>query len=740
MTQSLLRRLRGVRRLRDDGALLIIAIVIITVVALVTGFVLTQGDGSLRATVALRDVARASYAADGAAQVAINDLRTGYNTGSGEPNSWYYTNEIGTGCFGYDGSGAATTPKDTLVLDGLIPKQGGDTQSVMSAAVTCAPEDATGAQGSAVPISNGNKPGNAILTLGTSGAEDGFTFKTNGSGAAFRVRGGVWSNSNIIRDQNGTLESTQYIRANTGCSPVAAMNAPIVNCSASTVADPNYQSDLDVAGTGIPALQTPPANCPSGGTVTLSPGYYDDVTKLNALTDTNTSCTIFMDPGTYYFDFHNNSADTLYDTDIASNAGDVWTIGSRKTLVAGTRDNSDTTVPGRCISPIEDVNANGVQLIFGGDSRMSIAASGQDTAVEICGSYHANRPPIAIYGQKTGTTPTATTLSGGTSLKASGNVTTSASVGTFAPAAPISSAVLQDAGNGQVTWTRDNTGANNFQTGTITMTGFAPSSPIAKGAVLTGASLVVRHQEGSTTTAANASEITLQPTGSSTTLSSTLPLRTTALTNDTQDLSTSTGWGTVQKYVHDSGFTGGTVQFKTKLPRSASAATTVQAILDSVQLQLTYYVPTLRGQTTSAITGNTVATVGGSPVIQASGNSTTLYIQGTTYTPLSKIDLALNNIDESVFRFGVIARSLVVFETGSFSYPGAVIELPDNSPGFGFETTIVQLKVYLCAGMATGCTTGSGELALTARVKIFDEGGTPTNAREMSVLSWSHPR
>jgi len=742
MIKQLRRRIRRVRRTGERGALLIIAIVIITVVALVTGFVLTQGDGSLRATVALRDVARASYAADGAAQVAINNLRTGYNTGSGEPDPWYYINEIGTGCFGYDGSGAATTPKDTLVLDGVVPKQGSDTQSVMSAAVTCTPEDATGAQGSAVPISNGNKPGNAILTLGTSGAENGFTFKTNGSGGAFRVRGGVWSNSNIVRDQNGTLESTTYIRANTGCSPVAAMSAPIVNCSASTVADPNYQSDLDIAGTGIPALQTPPASCPSGGTVTLSPGYYDDATLLNALTDTNTTCTIFMDPGTYYFDFHNNSADTLYDTDIApSSAGDVWTIGSRKTLVAGTRDNSDTTVPGRCISPIEDVNANGVQLIFGGDSRMNIAASGQDTAVEICGSYHANRPPIAIYGQKAGTTPTATTLSGGTSLRASGTVTTNAGgVGTFTPAAPISSAVVQDTGNGQVTWTRDFTNPNNFQTGTITMTGFAPSSAIAKGAVLTGARLVVRHQEGSTTTAANASQITLQPTGSSTTLTSTLPLRTTAITNDTQDLSTAAGWGTVQKYVHDNGFTGGTVQFKTQLPKSASAATTVQAILDSVQLELTYYVPTLRGQTTSAITGNTVATVGGSPVVQASGNSTTLYIQGTTYTPLSKIDLSLNNIDESVFRFGVIARSLVVFETGSFDYPGAVIELPDNSPGFGFETTIVQLKVYLCPGVASGCTTSSGELSLTARVKIFDEGGTPSNAREISVLSWSHPR
>src|SRR4051794_6984018 len=509
------RLLRRVRPDDDRGAILVIAIVVITTVALVTGFVLTQGDGSLRATVALRDVARASYASDGAAQVAINDLRTGYNVGTGEPNPWYYTNEVGTGCFGYDGAAGATTPKDTLVLDGLVPKQAGDTQSVMSAVVTCTPEDATGAQGSAVPINNGNKPGNAILTLGTSTAEDGFTFKTNGSGAAFRVRGGVWSNSNIVRSQNGDLESTQYIRANAGCSPVSAMSAPVVNCGASTVGDPNYQSDLDVAGTGIPALQTPPASCPNNGTVTLQPGYYDDVDQLNALTNTNTSCTIILAPGDYYFDFHNNSADTLYDADIASSVGDTWVIGSRKTVIAGTLT-SATTVPGRCVSPIDDVNANGVQLIFGGDSRMSIVASGQNTDVEICGSYHANRPPIAIYGQTTGTTPAATTLSGGTALTSTGNAATNASTGTFAPT-PITAAVLKDTGNGQATWTRDNSGPGSVQTGTITMTGFAPSSTIPKGAILTGARVVVRHQEG-TNVASSASAITFQPTGSSTTL------------------------------------------------------------------------------------------------------------------------------------------------------------------------------------------------------------------------------
>ena len=88
---------RGVRRLRrvrdDAGAILIIALLITTMIAVVVGALLTRGDGSLRASVQLRQVAGDTYAADGAAQVAINALRTGYHpAGSSEPADWVYTN------------------------------------------------------------------------------------------------------------------------------------------------------------------------------------------------------------------------------------------------------------------------------------------------------------------------------------------------------------------------------------------------------------------------------------------------------------------------------------------------------------------------------------------------------------------------------------------------------------------------------------------------------------------------
>jgi len=703
------------RRLRqDDGAILIIAIVVITAVALVVGAVLTRGDGSVRATIALRQVAGTTYAADGAAQIAINDLRTGYNTGDAEPAGWAFNNATGTGCFGFMANGDTV---DGVNLDKFYPAAKSSGQGPTSAHVDCKAEVATGAQGSAVLLTNANKPGNAILTLG-SGGENGFTFKSNGGSGAFRVRGGVWSNSTIVRDSNGTLESTESIRAHSGCSPASAMKAPVVDCGAGTVPDPNYASELALAGTGIPPLQTPPANC-NTGTVTLQPGYYDDVTKLNALTPNGGSnCLVRLAPGPYYFDFHNKSGDVLYDGDIAGLADNVWNVNSG-TIVGGTLT-SETTVPGRCVNPIDDKSAQGVQLIFGGDSRIIVD---KGAAMEVCGSYHSDRPPIAIYGQKTGTA-TQTVIPAASALTTSGPPAVTPS-STFTGA---TAANLQAADGNLAVWARDGTGANTTPPGSITMTGFAPATPLPKGTVLVGARLKVTHMSDGLPNA-----ITLTPSSGSGLSIYTLPARTTLGTEDV-DLTARTGWGAFQKSVHDNGFTGATLKFDASLARNKTAR------LDAARLELTYFVPSLRGETTTAIPANTVATPGGNPVVQALGNSTQVYIQGTTYTPLASLDLSLNNIAESVFRFGVVARSLNIFETASFTYPGAVIELPDNSPGWGLDGTLVQLKVYLCPGSPT-CSASSGELALTSRVQLWDPSGTPApNQRQVSVLSWSHRR
>lgn len=697
------------RSLRDDdGAILVIALVIITTVALVVGTVLTQGDGSLRATVALREVAGTTYAADGAAQVAINGLRTGHNLGDAEPADWVYTNTLGTGCFGYNSDGSTV---GGIELPGFYPGANGG--AATSAYVECAPEDETGAQGSAVPITNANKPGNAILTLGT-GGEAGFTFKTNGSSGAFRVRGGVWSNSTIVRDNNGVLESTESIRAHGGCSPVAAMSAPIVSCSAATVPDPDYRSDIELAGTGVPALQTPPAGCASG-TATLQPGYYDDATKLNALTPNGGGgCLVHLLPGAYYFDFHNNAGG--FDLSTTGSAAHVWNVNSG-TVVGGTLT-SDTSVPGRCVNPIDDVTAQGVQLVFGGDSRIVVDKGAQ---MEVCASYRSNRPPIAVYGQRTGTA-TSTTLAGPSALTTSGTPTVTAGTFTGATAANLQTADGNQTTNANLAvWTRGNTGPST-QTGSITMTGFAPATALPKGTILTGARLKVTHRS---TGGPNA--FTLTPSAGTGLSSHTLPARAN-LTTDDVDLSGVGGWAALQRSVHDHGFSGATLKLDASLGKSQTAQ------LDAARLELTYALPALRGQT------STVATPAGQPVVKALGNSTLFYVQGTTYVPLASVDLSLNNIAESVFRFGVIARSLTVFETASFSYPGAVIELPDNSPGWGVNGTLVQLRVHVCPEEAT-CSAATGTLALKARVQVWDPTGTPSpGRRQISILSWSHQR
>jgi hypothetical protein len=591
-----------------------------------------------------------------------------------------------------------------------------------------------------VPINNGNKPGNAILTLGTSGAEDGFTFKTNGSGGAFRVRGGIWSNSTIVRDNNGDLESTESIRAHTGCTPAAAMKAPVVDCGAGIVADPGYPSELDLAGTGSPPLRTPPASC--SGTVTLQPGWYDDAAKLSALTPSGgSSCFIHLVPGVYYLDFRNSATDPLFDADVASNnnnAGSVWTINSG-TVVGGTLT-SDTTVPGRCVSPIDDVNAQGVQIVFGGDSRMVIDKGAQ---VELCASYHPNRPPIAVAEQRTGVA-TQTVIVPASALTATAVPAVSPAGGATGTFTGATVANLQTADGNQGTnanlaaWTNGSTGNGNA-TRSITMTGFAPGVTLPAGTVITGAHLKVTHRSTGTQNAQKSS-VTLTPNVGTAPLAFQLQQFTGAGANlgtEDVDLSTVAGWGAFQKAVHDQGYAGASVDF------SATLGKTQIAQLDALRLELTYYLPALRGQTATSVPGNVVVTPGsgGAPLVSALGNTTFVYVQGTTYTPLGLIKLELNNIQESVFRFGVIARSLNVFETASFGYPGAVIELPDNSPGFGFETTIVQLEVYLCPGVTSGCSPGSGERTLTARVRLFDDGGVPGPPhRQVSVLSWSHHR
>ena len=61
----------------DRGAALVLVLFVVTVIGLAGAALLTLSDTSIRTTVALRDEAGNAYNADGAAQVALDSLRTG---------------------------------------------------------------------------------------------------------------------------------------------------------------------------------------------------------------------------------------------------------------------------------------------------------------------------------------------------------------------------------------------------------------------------------------------------------------------------------------------------------------------------------------------------------------------------------------------------------------------------------------------------------------------------------------
>lgn len=346
--------IRRIRSSDDGGAALVIVLIIVTVMALAMGALLSMTTTSERTTVTMRDQAGVAYNGDGAAQAAINALR---NSG--------FNNAVGSQCFG----GSATLP-----LSGFYPGTSGQNGSAASsAAVTCAAEPGTGAQGSPVPVSAANKPGNAVLTLGTSAGEKGQIYGQ--SNKPVTIRGGVISNSTIDSTQAQlTVTGGASVRAVGGCTgpitPACTPTAP--------VADPNYAAPTDP-----PA---PPSALPSctnqNQLAEFRPGLYTDA---DFLSNCKASWLLFT-PGTYYFDF-------------TAPASHVWTIS--KTAVGGTltgpKSNTAPAVPGACVNPINSTSAVGVELVFGGDSQLVFDKGVQ---AEFCATYHQTSIPTVLYGLK----------------------------------------------------------------------------------------------------------------------------------------------------------------------------------------------------------------------------------------------------------------------------------------------------------------------------------------------------
>ncbi len=360
--------MRPIRFRDDSGASLVLALAIVTVFSVIIAAVLTFADTSVRTTMALRDQAAESMGAGGAAEIAINTLRQGtYDASSGQ-------------CFG---------ALDRLTLQNFYQPRSGPADS---AVVTCAPDAIhSGLAGSGADPAT--VPGQAVLTLAT-GGEGGLSVDA-ADGRDVKIRGDVLANSTIDVPR-GSLTSSAAVRAVGACTGTITATPP-ARCRTGppVTADPNYP--LPTAAT---TLQRAP-NC--GGSsdplqvLEFTPGVYRDIQALNQGIDRCPNPILYFPPGIYYFDFNRSTPWLIHD---------AYVIGGARPGGSPPTAGTAPAAPGWCQSPVPPTppdprwtppaSNQGVQFVFGGDSRISFVNS----QVELCASYSSTAPPIVLYGLK----------------------------------------------------------------------------------------------------------------------------------------------------------------------------------------------------------------------------------------------------------------------------------------------------------------------------------------------------
>jgi hypothetical protein len=356
---------RRTRLADDSGVSLIFALIFITVVAVITGAVLTLIDANLRTTTAMREQAAEAAVADGAAQIAINQLRTSsYLGGTGD-------------CFGVG--------NPTLSPEKVYSGTPGSSATTM---VTC---DTDTKKTDLAPINTANRPRTALLTLQPPGSGVGIDIGVQGKGndKDVIVDGGAFSNSRIATS-HGRLVADWSVARSASCPSTSTV--PNLTC-------PYATSDLKGENPGYKQPDPPTdkrnaPTCPSTAPtapIQLQPGLYTDAVALSALTATAANCsaaTFWFQPGVYYFDFS-----------AADDSKNVWTIDQGYVVGGGkSSPGQRPAMPGACRSPLSTTGGvgsdEGVTFVLAGSSQVKIS---EGAKVEICGIYSETSAPLAIF-------------------------------------------------------------------------------------------------------------------------------------------------------------------------------------------------------------------------------------------------------------------------------------------------------------------------------------------------------
>ncbi|GAA0621314.1 hypothetical protein GCM10009534_65750 [Kribbella sandramycini] len=590
-------------------------------------------------------------------EAAINNLRN--STYNGEP---------GQRCFGLSDS------LSLVLFNGLD-----------SAAVTCRP-DPKEVVVQCRDAGECNRPANAVLTLGTIAGEAGLSVEQPAD-STVQIRGSVASNSSI--DVAAGQLGAVALSARGGCSG-SLLGDPLCNLDVLPGGDnPDYPSI-----TVVPPHRSLPS-CTAPGTVTFLPGYYDDAAGLTDLMASDSPCrgsTWWFKPGNYYFDFQNATNPLL------AGESHAWTVDSG-TLIGG------TLVGGSCASPLDGAAA-GVRFVFGGDSRLVVKGG----RAELCGSYSANQPPIAVQGLTSGTAAVTTDLLRPTSVGLLSKFGLSATPGRLAAVDGVAAS-----------WKSTAAG----DSAPLTLSGYSQAGLIPAGSVLESAALKITHRHSD---AASVDRLDLSvDVGSGAPITATVMggLGGSAYRTETVPLD-SERTGALAQEVYAGTFTGASVSVTTRLPAKDDTED-----IDAVQLELRYTAPALRAADGCVTTGPYPSNTSACALVAASGR---FVVHGTVDAPEGVLDLDVAPGTQPVVSGGVVVRALHLTATGRLS--GVTIARPDDSPGFTFG---VQLTAYICPG-ALLCPAG-GKPALQARIGLVDTDPEHPAAgrRAVTVLGWWRP-
>lgn len=663
---------------RDErGAVLVMALIFLTVGALLTAALLSFADTDFRTTVNVRSQGQELYAADAAVEAAINHYR----------------------------------------LFGTCPSAVPPVNEVSGVSVTCtAAASTTGTPPNAPPL--------AVITRATQASgEDGIRLV---SGAVTRIRGGAFSNNTINVSAGSILEVAGSVTARWGCNnallitTTTGINCDIADASFPTGDDPPSGSTgyVTVVSTA-PALATLPT-CPASGPVLFSPGTYNDASALNALFTSCSGRVFHFKPnadgtvGAYYFDFENAGTHE-------------WSINGPSTIVVGgvlasgvDYTNIATTAQGsRC-----DENQPGVQFIFGNDSRVNVNSG----ALELCADHSATgtAQEISVYGVKTS--------------EAGPSAPSSTDLPAKTPTAAVSTQ-FSSATNGRVPddVTADATvGSAEDDPDSITFTGFDVTG-IPLGSTINEVKFVLRHKDilVSPSDATFDAHLDLagtvsSPTGGSAALSDKTAncsprclTKDDELHDDTVDVSTT--FDTLAKLA------GMSVSYTADAKKKGNTHTSFTDHFDGVQLKVKYTppaapaVPRFRAQAGCI----TVAPYGGSgtcALVRTGGSQSDFSVHGTIYAPLAALDIHLVLVSHQVFKRGIVVRHLRSNVTPSTPCADAVPPISDDCYPFQLPgVTTTTGDVVFVAKLA-------GRTRLRALV-AFGTGATPPTVKAWSVVN-----